>query len=243
MKIGFIGFGRLGHHLCKFLSQDFDVYVYDKLDLKDKIQSIGATPATLEEVCHCQVVIPFVPISAFENIMQEISPLLTKEQLLIDVCSVKEYPVDLMKKYTSNKDSILGTHPMFGPDSTKETLFGSKIVLCKVRMQDDRYKEIKSYLEKHGLKVIETTPAEHDEQISHSLVLTHMIGRTLIEYKAEKLLDVDTLGYRRLMKILGVVENDSWQLFEDMNDYNRFAKKTRDEFTKALNQVIAKVEK
>lgn len=243
MKIGFIGFGRLGHHLCKFLSQDFDVYVYDKLDLKDKIQSIGATPATLEEVCHCQVVIPFVPISAFENIMQEISPLLTKEQLLIDVCSVKEYPVDLMKKYTSNKVSILGTHPMFGPDSTKETLFGSKIVLCKVRLKNKRYQEIKSYLEKHGLKVIETTPAEHDEQISHSLVLTHMIGRTLIEYKAEKILDVDTLGYRRLMKILGVVENDSWQLFEDMNDYNRFAKKTRDEFMNALTQVISKVEK
>lgn len=242
MKIGFIGFGRLGSHLCKFLSQDFDIFVFDKKGLEDEIQARGANVASLDEVCQCQVVIPFVPISEFENLMQEIGPKLTSNQLLIDVCSVKEHPVELMKKYTSPEVSLMGTHPMFGPDSTKETLFGSKIVLCNVRLEDLRFKEIVCYLEKHGLKVIQATPQEHDEQISHSLVLTHLIGRTLIEYGAQKTLDIDTLGYRRLMKILGVVENDTWQLFEDMNSYNRFSSQTREEFSKALEAIIKKVE-
>lgn len=243
MKIGFIGFGRLGKHLCKFLSQDFDVFVYDKVDYSLEIQETGATAADLDTVCQCSIIIPFVPISEFENLMKVIGPKLTKDQLLIDVCSVKEHPVELMQKYTSEDVSILGTHPMFGPDSTKETLFGSKIVLCKVRINDDRFNEIVSYLEKHGLKVINTSAQEHDKQISHSLVLTHLIGRTLIEYGAEKRLDIDTLGYRRLMKILGVVENDTWQLFEDMNHYNQYAKETRHEFQDALSAVINKVKK
>jgi prephenate dehydrogenase len=72
------------------------------------------------------------------------------------------------------------------------------------------------------------------------LLLTHFIGRGLIEYGAKDLA-IDTKGYRRLMRILSTVENDTWQLFLDMNRYNRFAQKSREDFLTALIKLDRKV--
>lgn len=236
MQVGIIGFGRLGGLITKYLSQDATVLVFDKKDLKKEIEAVGAKAVTLEEICDCPIIIPFVPISEFENVIKEISPIINKDALVIDICSVKEHPVEIMEKHLPSTVQILGTHPMFGPDSAKQTVMGTKIVLCKVRMENELYNNVKSYLEGHGIKTIEATPAEHDEQISHSLLLTHFIGRSLMDLGTTPL-DIDTKGYRRLMKILQTVENDSWQLFEDMNKYNKYSSETRADFMKSLNTI------
>ena len=229
MKIGIIGFGRLGRLIAKNLSQDFELYVYDKIDYASDITALGAISTDLEGIYQCDTIIPFVPISAFEDLVKAIAPHLAPNTLIIDVCSVKVHPMQVMQKYLPKSIQVLGTHPMFGPDSAKTTLMGSKIVLCKERVQDELYDNIVYYLKKFGLKVIEATPEKHDQEISSSLLLTHFIGRTLIDFEAQDL-EIDTAGYRRLMKILGTVENDTWQLFEDMNKYNPYAQKTIERF-------------
>ncbi len=240
VKIGLIGFGRLGRLIAKNLAQDADLYIYDTFDYSDEIKELGAQSVDLKTVCNCPIVIPFVPMSELEELLKQMAPYLKKDSLVIDVCSVKTMPVQWMKEYLPEEVSILGTHPMFGPDSAKDTLFGCKIVLCPIRIKEDIYQGIKSYLETHGLKVIEAAPEEHDKQIAHSLLLTHFIGRSLMDFEA-KSLPIDTKGYRRLMKILETVENDSWQLFEDMNRYNPYAKETRDNFLASMSSISQKV--
>jgi prephenate dehydrogenase len=241
MKIGILGYGRLGKLICKYLGQDATLVVFDNDPKKqDDIKKDGHQLATLEQVGRCPIIIPFVPISELENALTSIKSFLNAGTLIIDVCSVKIRPVETMLKVLPENIHILGTHPMFGPDSAKHTLFGAKIVLSKVRMPDDLYINIKNYLESHGLKVIEASPDEHDKQISRTLVLTHLIGRTLIDFKAKPHL-IDTKGYRRLMKILDQVENDTWQLFEDMNSHNPYAKEVREEFKSSLEQIIKKL--
>ena len=44
------------------------------------------------------------------------------------------------------------------------------------------------------------------------------------------------------MKILGTVENDSWQLFEDMNQFNPYAKEVRESFVTSLKNIIKRLE-
>ncbi len=241
MKIGFIGFGRLGKLVAKNLAQDADLYIHDIADTDKEIKSLGASPASLAEACACPIVIPFVPMSEFENLLKQMGPLLSENSLVIDVCSVKTEPVNWMKKHLPENISLLGTHPMFGPDSAKNTLYGCKIVLCPVRIKREVFEEIRSYLETNGLRVIEASPEEHDKQIAHSLLLTHFIGRSLMDFKAESLL-IDTKGYRRLMKILETVENDTWQLFQDMNHFNPYAKETRENFLKSMENIHQKVD-
>lgn len=240
MKVGIIGFGRLGKLIARYLKEDADVIVCDLADVSKEAKELGVVHGTLEEVCDCPIVIPFVPISEFENLIIKIKDKLKPGTLLVDVCSVKELPVNAMLKHLPKEIGILATHPMFGPDSAKDTVFGHKIVMCPVRIEEKLYSDIKRYLNSHGLKVIESTAEEHDRQISHSLVLAHFIGRTLMDIGAERQ-EIETLGYKRLMKILGVVQNDSWQLFVDMNKYNRFADQARARFIGSLTGIDQKL--
>ncbi len=234
--IGIIGFGRFGKLTARYLSEDYDVYGYDIVDMHNEIDAGGAIPASLEDVCRQDAVILPVPISELRRTLKNISPLLKKSAVVIDVCSVKQYPIQWMKELLPDDVFILGTHPTFGPDSAADSLEGRKIALCKARIDTHCYEKIKSYLTSKGLVVIETTAAEHDRQIAVSLALTHFIGRSLSKFGADDLA-MDTEGYKRLLHILEVVEHDTWQLFEDMHRYNPYAKEQRVEFMKAMRSI------
>ncbi|MGD8524037.1 MAG: prephenate dehydrogenase/arogenate dehydrogenase family protein [Desulfobacterales bacterium] len=238
--IGIIGFGRFGRLMAKYMIGEFQVYAHDIEDKSSAINETGAVAASLEEVCRQKIVILAVPISGIQDVLKNISPLLRSDSLVVDVCSVKVYPVQWMKEILPDQVSILATHPMFGPDSAAKTLVGSKIVLCKVRIDDDHYSQIKSYLASKHLTVIETTPEEHDKEIAVSLALTHFIGRSLSEFGASQQL-IDTEGYKRLLHILEVVDHDTWQLFLDMNHYNPYARKQRMAFIKAMQSIEEKM--
>jgi prephenate dehydrogenase len=174
-------------------------------------------------------------------VLKDIAPLLRPDGLIVDVCSVKEYPVRLMTDILPHTVSILATHPMFGPDSAADSLEGGKICLCRVRIAEKNYQNIKAYLTVKGLVAIEATPQQHDEQIATSLSLTHFIGRTLSEYGAKQL-DLDTEGYKRLLHILEVVERDTWQLFLDMHRYNPYAKEKRVAFMGVMGEINDRLE-
>jgi len=209
-----------------------------ELKIFDEIES--NSPHSLEETLGSDIILLAVPISAIESICEKMVKQGIQNKLIIDTCTVKDYPIKQMQKILPKDCEILGSHPMFGPDSAKDTLYGAKIVLTKVRIEEDRYKNIKAYLEQHGLRVIESTAAEHDKQIAETLILTHFIGRGLIEFGADHK-SIDSKGHRRLMKILLTVQNDAWQLFEDMNKFNPYAKETLDQFLKSLETVKGKI--
>ncbi len=240
--IGIIGFGRFGRLMTGYLAKDFTVKVFNRSDKSAEIAETGAMPATLTEACGQKIVILSVPISTMRKMLEQMAPLVRPDAIIIDVSSVKVYPVAWMTAALPPSVSLLATHPMFGPDSAAESLHDRKIVLCNVRIDNDRYQKVKSYLTGKGLNVIEATPEEHDRQIAVSLSLTHFIGRALDEFGARELM-IDTEGYKRLLHILGVVTHDTWQLFTDMNRYNPYARENRQAFMAAMAQLEEKLEK
>ncbi|MGE5256514.1 MAG: prephenate dehydrogenase/arogenate dehydrogenase family protein [Hyphomicrobiales bacterium] len=239
-RIGILGFGRFGKLMARNLAADFDVRVCDPAAAETDVHSAGARPADLAGVGESDVVVLAVPISGMKAALQEVRPHLRAGRLVVDVCSVKERPIRWMQDVLPGDVEILGTHPMFGPDSAADSLQGRKIVLCRVRVEAERYEKIRRYLASKGLAVIETSAAAHDRQIAVSLALTHFIGRALAGMGA-KPQDIDTEGYRRLLRILEVVENDTWQLFEDMNRFNAHAEKARQAFIESLQTIEQKL--
>ena len=239
--IGIIGFGRFGKLTAGYLAEDFEVYVFNRTDKSAEIKKTGARSASLKTVCRQKIVILCVPISTFEQVLIEIGPLLNEDSLVVDVCSVKVYPTAWMKASLPETVSILATHPIFGPDSASDSLKGRKIFLSPIRIGKQPYQKIKTYLASKELVLIESTPEDHDEQIAVSLSLTHYIGRALSEFGAAPL-GIDSEGYKRLLHILEVVENDTWQLFYDMHRYNPYAQKKRTAFLQALQNIDEQIE-
>jgi len=235
--IGLIGYGRFGRLTVRHLSGDMEVAVYTRsIEKASDIADAGGRLVSIEEACARDIVIVCVPISAMQATLTQIAPLLPPGVTVSDVCSVKEYPARWMRQLLPETVNILATHPMFGPDSAAHSLRGHKIVLCPERIDPEKYEKVKTWLAGKGLQIIETSPAEHDRKIAISLSLTHFIGRSLSEFGAQPL-DIDTEGYKRLLHILGVVKNDTWQLFEDMHRYNPYAREKREAFMASMARI------
>jgi prephenate dehydrogenase len=235
--IGLIGYGRFGKLTVRHLAPDCEVLVHTRDPAKaTDIQQAGGRLVSLTRACAQQTVILCVPISTMQATLKRIAPLLHPGTLVVDVCSVKVLPVQWMRRHLPDQVQILASHPMFGPDSATDSLAGHKLVICPERISPARLEPIVAWLKSKRLEVIETTADQHDREIAVSLALTHFIGRSLSAFGAHPL-DIDTEGYKRLLHILGVVDNDTWQLFEDMHHYNPYARDKRKAFIEAMIKI------
>ncbi len=228
--ITIIGFGRFGKLLAHILAPYGEINIISRTPVKEFKQ------VSFKEISHSNWIIPAVPISVTTNILKEISPYLQPKTLVMDVCSVKYYPCLWLKKYLPSYVELLGSHPMFGPDSAKQGLRGLQIVFCPVRISKKRYNEIKKIFLNLGLKIIETSPREHDRQNAKSLALVHFIGRALGQIKVKDI-EMFTFGFKGLLQVCENVENDSWRLFFDMHKFNPFAVKERKKFIRSLQKI------
>ena len=66
-------------------------------DILGNLKGFAITVDELEEVLSEETVFVAVPIRQFKDVINNISPKLKPGQTVIDVCSVKNYPVDIMR--------------------------------------------------------------------------------------------------------------------------------------------------
>ncbi len=127
---------------------------------------------------------------------------------------------------------IIGTHPLFGPQSGREGINGMRVAFCPVRTT--RAEQIENFLrEKLQLKVLPRTPEEHDREMAHVQALTHFVARALDElHIAESALA--TVSYQELMRAARLVSEDSWELFQTIQQGNPFAADKRKSFVGKL---------
>lgn len=220
-EIVIIGYGRFGRLLGSYLKQYFQVFIYDK-NLKLKLEK-GIQRCSIYDLRFMEVTILSVPINKFRSVLKKLSPYLNPNVLVIDVCSVKEQPIKWMKEYLPKNTSILGTHPLFGPDSIGKNLIGKNIVICPVRISYSKLKLISRSLSSLGLKITKMSPKKHDQLIASTLFLTQFVGRGLNVFDISSTLPL-TENFQKLLQVIGSSTSDSIELFSDIYRYNRYAK-------------------
>lgn len=126
----------------------------------------------------CDAVILSVPLDAAIEVSGQIGPLLRKNQLLMDLCSLKEAVVKNMLDKT--EADVIGTHPLFGPfmDSIK----GQNVIMCPGR-GEQWLKWLENEFVSKGAFVTVMNPSVHDRHMAIVQGLTHFLaicmGRTL----------------------------------------------------------------
>ena len=216
-SVGIIGFGRFGKILANILQKGFHIKVYDK-KTKDSFHGIEYT--SLNNIMNEKNIFIAVPIREFEKIINKISPLLKKGTTIIDVCSVKKYPTEIMIKKLNPDIGIIATHPMFGPDSflSNNKL---KMMLNNTRDVNQIFKYWKQYFKDQGIKVIEMTPDQHDLMAARTQGVTHFLGRMLKEFGIHKT-QIDTQGFSDLLDLVDQTCNDTWELYSDLQLFNPY---------------------
>ena len=250
--VAIIGFGRFGKLAASVFSGKALVKVYDSGFSEDdiaKAKKINAEIVSLKEAAACNLIILAVPISQTEKVIKKIAPNVKSGALIVDTCSVKVYPADWLKKYLPENVLIMGTHPQFGPVTTKFNflkqawkLKGLQIVLCPIRIDSRRLSMARKFLTSLGLEVIITTPEDHDRQNAYTLGLVHFVGRALLGAGAREQ-EIFTPGYTDLLSILPHTTSDNWQLFYDMHNYNPYASDVRAKFMTACELMDSRIRK
>lgn len=242
-KVSILGFGRFGKTLYRLLSADFTLTLYDS-DSK-AFKDVPFTKNTIiakdiSEIYLSDVVFYCVPISSFEKVISTHRKFF-KDQLLVDVLSVKEFPRKIFSKHVKgSKARALLTHPMFGPDSSKDGFVGLPIVLDKFLANEEEYKFWKSYFLAKGLKIIEMNSKEHDKVAARSHGVAHLIGRLLGDFKF-KSTEMDTRGVSMLHELMRVTCNDKWELFLDLQRYNEHTPSMRKAIKYSFDRINKKI--
>lgn len=221
--VGLIGYGRFGRIAARYCAREAGVYVYDP---HVRVRGgKGIRSATLAEAASQHVVVLAVPISEIRGVLRSIRTLVPPGGLVIDVCSVKVIPLEWMKQILPPSVSIVGMHPLFGPDSDTGTLRGQRVVVSPSRNGARWMGRIRALARSHGIRLHEMTPRAHDRLMAETLLLTQYVGRLLqgagIPERAWS-----TASYGQLRIIVRTALRDSEQLFIDMWRFNPYGLRT-----------------
>ncbi len=171
-----------------------------------------------EVVKSADFILVSVLLNDFEKVIREISPELKDNQIVIDIASLKEKPVEIMHRFLK-KNLILGTHPLFGPGAknTKQNFF-----LTPTNGREKTFaKEFGGWLRKRGFNVIETTPQKHDRLMSVILGIPHFIGLTagsaLAKLNVEKLKEFASPSFKKLLDLVQNVASSSPEFYSELH--------------------------
>lgn len=214
-----LGFGAFGRLMAGTLAPHLPVSVCDPALTPGDCPFPLVTP---EAAGRFAVVVLAVPVPALAGCLRDLAPHLRAGQVVADVCSVKEGPAEAMQRLLPEGVEILATHPMFGPQSAAAGLRGARIVLCPLRGRG--WRRIGAFLRRGlGLRVILSTPEEHDRHAALTQGLTHLLARAMGEFVAElpPHPQIRTASFDLMMQGLAMVQGDAPEVFAAVTEGNR----------------------
>jgi len=183
------------------------------------------------------VLVLSVPINTALKLSGVIGPMLRKEQLFMDFCSMKE---DIMKKMLNDTCAeVAGVHPLFGPYPTD--LKGQNIILCQGK-GTHWLKWLENEFKKEGASVICMNPETHDRNMAVIQGLTHMLtvclGRLLqkIDMNPKEAILYSTPVFRINIDLIGRLLSQDLNLYDDLIGGNRYLPEVLEEFYLVLQE-------
>ena len=184
-------------------------------------RATALTPAALAG--ECDLVMVSVPIRDTVRVIREIAPLLTGEQLVCDLTSLKVRPVEAMLE---SRAQVIGMHPMFGP--TVSSLRHQTIVVCPARADENTLGGLLAILEAEGAECTITTPHAHDRMMAVVQGLTHFVTLCMADSVRRLGIDIETTRaftspvYQIELALVGRLLSQDPALYADILQLNPF---------------------
>ena len=225
MRVAIIGgSGKMGRWFADFLLKEGkEVIITGRnegklLEAKRQL-GVEATTNNVEAVKSADAILLSVPIANFEEVVEQVSPYTRPEQVIIDITSVKVFPVETMHKHIKT-GLTLGTHPVFGPGA--KSITNQNFVLTPTNERERTLaQKVEEYLETRGAKVALMTPQEHDEMMAVILGLSHFIAivsaDTLLSFdRLKQMGTISGITYKMLLTLVESVISEDPELYASL---------------------------
>lgn len=238
-RLGLVGFGGFGRLAASVLSEHVAVLVHDPAHARAVLPDGREMPmGTLEEIAACDVIVLAVPVARMAHLCAALGPLLRPGSVVVDVGSVKTGPVAIMEAAFPETVEIVGTHPLFGPQSFGRAE-GQKVAICPVRGRAHLW--VAAFLRRIGLRAMLTTPEAHDREAAMVQGLTHLIAKVLVEMGPlpERM---TTVSFDLLREAVQMVRHDPPTVLHAIEAANPYAGDIRARFFERAAEVRAQFE-
>ena len=185
----------------------------------------------------CRVVAISTPLEPALEIIDAVGPVLRKDQLLVDFCSQKERIVEKMK--TATAADVIGTHPMFAPNTP--AIHGLNVIICPVRDRNGWLPWLETLFSEKGAVVTRMDPAEHDRKMAMAQSLMHFmtlsLGRMLqrLDLSAAEAFRFATPIFRINIDLIGRLLAQDINLYAELVSNNHYAPEILDVFFAAMD--------
>jgi len=225
MRVAIIGgSGKMGRWFANFLLKEGKEVIItgrNERKLLEAKQQLGveATTNNVEAVKSADTILLSVPIDNFEEVVEQVSPYMRPEQAIIDITSIKVFPVETMHKHIK-VGLTLGTHPVFGPGA--KGIANQNFVLTPTNERERTLaQKVREYLETREAKVALMTPQEHDEMMAVILGLSHFIAivsaDTLLSFdKLKQMEAISGITYKVLLTLVESVISEDPELYASL---------------------------
>ncbi|MCB8820257.1 prephenate dehydrogenase/arogenate dehydrogenase family protein [Microvirga rosea] len=239
-SLAIIGAGAFGEFCIPHLREFFHVRICDeRRDLEALCDRWNVEAVDIVTAARQDIVLLAVPLRSLRPLARLLAPHLRPGTLVIDVCSVKVEPLAILGDELPDTVHLIGTHPLFGPQSGRNGIAGLRIALCAGA--DVKGRLVARFLRRRlGLDVIATTPDDHDRQMAYVQGLTHLLGRVTaaMDLPGGKL---TTVSFEHLRSMTDMVRHDTDELFRTIVLDNPYGRGVMGAFVDAAKDVLKPV--
>lgn len=207
---------------------------------------IGTELSYEQAVSSAKVVIFSIRPRYVTSVIKRVIPIVRRDQLLMDVTSVKARPVKTMLR---SRAEVAGLHPMCVPPKNIDLPFhGQTIVVCAARIK--KWKGwLHGFCRATGARIKDMTPEHHDLYRSFDQALGHSVSLSLVDFMRQKRVNIDEVlataspFYRIMLSLPGRILKQDPRLYFDIQKCNPHALKTLRQYIKALSNYAEMLEK
>ena len=236
-SVGIIGLGNFGQFVAGLLPESVHVFGYDIAPPQLPEQATHIHISTLAEVAGADVLVLAIPLQTYGVVLPKVGRHIRPETLVVDVCSVKVRPAQLLRKHLQDHPNMLITHPLFGPQSAaRDKTKGRELIVTESRgsKADTVLDYCKDAL---GLTIRHTTADEHDRAMAQVHALTFFVAHGLAQAKVGEDVPFATPSFQSLLNLVALDKSHTKALFDTIQRGNPYAREAREALLRSLEGI------
>jgi prephenate dehydrogenase len=197
-----------GFHIGLWARRDDAVAEINALGIADRASSdLDAIVKDADLIVLC------IPIGAMPSIARQIAGVISPGAIVTDVGSVKACVVADLEPIFRERARFVGSHPMAGSEqagirAARADLFdGAVCIVTPGECADAKaVEEIRAFWRELGCRVVELSPAEHDEVVAQISHFPHLLAAALVQSVADenpRAFDFSGPGFRDMTRLAG----------------------------------------
>ncbi|WP_457754720.1 prephenate dehydrogenase/arogenate dehydrogenase family protein [Thermococcus sp.] len=219
MRIGIIGYGKMGRLFAKEFSKKYEVGIYSRHAKRIEFKLFGS----IEELFKwADVIIVAKSLTETPQVLETLAKLSEKSKgkVIFDISTFKRDVIEIYKRFPESVN-VCSVHPMFGAGS--KSFEGRRFIVIPVEGREEDITPVINLFKEFKAEVFVADAKTHDEMMKVVIGIPYFIGISFLSFLS-KFGGVENFGgtsFEYLTTYAKAVLNDSPEFIEKVLEFSK----------------------